>query len=175
MKTRDKEALEYVASSGHWRVTLDGEILTRRDKHGRVTVPEVWRPCEFISQGNRSGARHRIWVKGRRVYSARVVWRLTQGPIPDGYQVDHKDGDSLNRDPYNLQLLDCHDNIKAEVDRGRVFWFRPAPGRRLVAALTADVTLESTATKLYPSGNTTVIYTRRPLLERIKEWFLKWL
>ena len=138
MKTRDAEALEYVASSGHWRVTLDGEILTRRDKGGRVTSPEVWRPCEFISKGNRSQARHRIWVNGRRVYSNRVVWRLTQGPIPDGMQVDHIDDNAMNRDPLNLQLLDCHGNISKEVRAGRVFWFKPSPKEGVIPALTMD-------------------------------------
>jgi hypothetical protein len=138
MITRDAEALEYVASSGHWRVTLDGEILTRRDKRGKVTSPEVWRPCEFISKGNRSQARHRIWVNGRRVYSNRVVWRLTQGPIPEGMQVDHIDDNAMNRDPLNLQLLDCHGNISKEVRAGRVFWFKPNPKEGVIPALTMD-------------------------------------
>lgn len=131
MKTRDFEALEYVARSGYWRVTEDGDIETSRDVHGRPTEPPVWRSCTFPSPSKNSSTRKRIWVKGRRVYANRVVWRLTFGPIPEGYQVDHKDDDSLNDRPENLQLLDALGNLDKEANREgtRVCRFQPVPYR----------------------------------------------
>lgn len=130
MKTRDAEALQYVVESGHWRVNpKTGIITTRRDRQGRVTDPEVWRECEFSSQGNRGSARKRIWVNGQRVYSARVVWALTQGlPIPEDKKVDHKNDNSMDNRPVNLQLLDNKENIKKEVDVGRTCWFASKEG-----------------------------------------------
>jgi hypothetical protein len=131
MKTRDFEALEYVANSGYWRVTEDGDIETSRDVHGRPTDPAVWRSCTFPSPSKNSSTRKRIWVKGRRVYANRVVWRLTFGPIPEGYQVDHKDDNSLNDRPGNLQLLDSNGNLDKEANRDgtRVCRFQPVPYR----------------------------------------------
>ena len=128
MKTRDFEALEYVASSGYWRVTEEGDIETSRDVHGRPTDPPVWRSCTFPSPSKNSSTRKRIWVKGRRVYANRVVWRLTFGPIPEGYQVDHKDDNSLNDRPGNLQLLDGNGNLDKEANREgtRVRRYAPA-------------------------------------------------
>ena len=35
----------------------------------------------------------------------RAVWEATFGPIPDGLQVHHADGDKGNNDPANLRLL----------------------------------------------------------------------
>jgi hypothetical protein len=52
---------------------------------------------------------------------------LTFGPIPEGYQVDHRDDDSLNDKPDNLQLLDSNGNPDKEANREgtRVCRFRP--------------------------------------------------
>lgn len=37
-------------------------------------------------------------------YVHRLLWELFVGPIPDGYQIDHKDGNSLNNSLDNLRL-----------------------------------------------------------------------
>lgn len=42
--------------------------------------------------------------KGRS-YLHRDLWIAQHGPIPDGYEVDHRDGNPLNNDVSNLQLL----------------------------------------------------------------------
>jgi len=137
MKTRDFEALEYVASSGYWRVTEEGDIETSRDVHGRPTEPPVWRSCTFPSPSKNSSTRKRIWVKGRRVYANRAVWVLTHRlVIPEGYQIDHIDDDSLNDRPYNLQLMDAEGNRVKELANGRVHRFQRCPSQS--EALTAS-------------------------------------
>lgn len=41
----------------------------------------------------------------RKSYKAhRVVWEMTNGPIPDGWEIDHIDGDSIHNPPTNLRL-----------------------------------------------------------------------
>jgi len=117
MKTRDAEALEFIANSGQFMVRFDGTVLTSRDKHGRPTDPPVWRKATHISTSKQSSPRNRLWVNGKRVYGARAVYRLIYGPIPEGYQVDHKDDNSLNDAPENLQLLDGDGNLQKECAR----------------------------------------------------------
>lgn len=41
--------------------------------------------------------------KGKRLH--RMVWEYNNGPIPDGYEVHHVDGDKSHNDIENLQLL----------------------------------------------------------------------
>jgi len=117
VKTRDAEALEFIANSGQFMVRFDGTVLTSRDKHGRPTDPPVWRKATHISTSKQSSPRNRLWVNGKRVYGARAVYRLIYGPIPEGYQVDHKDDNSLNDAPENLQLLDGDGNLQKECAR----------------------------------------------------------
>ncbi len=129
MKTRDAEALQYVLESGLWKVDVEtGEVLTRRDRHGRDTEPPVWRPCTFPSPSKNSSTRKRIWVNGRRVYANRVVWVLThKRMIPEGYQIDHKDDNSLNDRPDNLELMDAEGNRVKELANGKVHRFQRCP------------------------------------------------
>lgn len=54
-----------------------------------------------------------VHYDGSRTWSeshARYVWRKLVGPIPEGYDVDHIDGDRTNDDPSNLQLLSKQEN-----------------------------------------------------------------
>lgn len=48
--------------------------------------------------------------KGRLLH--RVVWEATHGPIPEGYVIHHKDGNRLNYNVANLELMSRgkHDN-----------------------------------------------------------------
>ena len=43
--------------------------------------------------------------KQRRRIAHRWIWERANGPIPDGYEIHHRDGDALNNDPANLQLV----------------------------------------------------------------------
>ncbi len=43
-------------------------------------------------------------VGGKDVYMHRFIWEYLYGPIPDGYDVDHKDKNGLNNTPTNLRL-----------------------------------------------------------------------
>lgn len=41
---------------------------------------------------------------------AQAVWTHIHGPIPDGYDVHHLDGDKANDDPANLAIVDRHEH-----------------------------------------------------------------
>jgi len=44
------------------------------------------------------------WVQGEKVRLHRLVYQLHHGPIPEGKQVDHRDGNKLNNSISNLRL-----------------------------------------------------------------------
>lgn len=56
---------------------------------------------------------------GKWEYLARHTWRQHHGEIPDGYIVTHKDGDSLNCDIDNLQLMSRADNARRNYSRDK--------------------------------------------------------
>jgi len=47
----------------------------------------------------------RIWCADRYRMEHDVVWEGSNGPIPEGYEVHHRDEDPLNNEIGNLQLL----------------------------------------------------------------------
>lgn len=49
---------------------------------------------------------------GRRFKLHRLVWECFKGPIPGGYQVNHKDNNKINNRLSNLELLTPSENIK---------------------------------------------------------------
>ena len=53
---------------------------------------------------------YRLFSKGKRgelvrEYEHRIVWESNFGTIPDGFQIHHKDGNKLNNNINNLELI----------------------------------------------------------------------
>ena len=46
----------------------------------------------------------------------REIYRKHFGEIPEGYHVHHKDGNPLNNDPHNLELLTAEEHSRAHAD-----------------------------------------------------------
>lgn len=62
-----------------------------------------------IKPGDRAGTSEinfyiSVVFLGYRMRAHRIVWIMNNGPIPDGYTVDHKDNDPSNNDINNLRL-----------------------------------------------------------------------
>ena len=49
---------------------------------------------------------------------SRFIYAWFNGDIPDGYVVDHVNGDSFDNRPENLQLLTVGDNLKRRFESG---------------------------------------------------------
>jgi hypothetical protein len=56
-----------------------------------------------------------------------VVWERANGPVPDGYEVHHIDGDKQNPDLANLELLTRRDHkrLHSGCERRDGEWWKP--------------------------------------------------
>ncbi len=70
---------------------------------------------------------HRIQRNGRIVMAHRWVWEQANGPVPDGHDIHHIDGDKLNNDLGNLALVDrvTHKRLHSGCELRRGVWFKP--------------------------------------------------
>lgn len=67
--------------------------------------------------------------RGRfRAFAHRLVWVLHNGPIPDGFLVDHIDGDHLNNRIENLRLVNKSGNSQ-NTDKWRGCWLDGRTGK----------------------------------------------
>ena len=51
-----------------------------------------------------------VYVLGKKYRRSRVIYSLCKGPIPDGYVVDHIDGNRSNDHPDNLRVCTWQEN-----------------------------------------------------------------
>lgn len=59
----------------------------------------------------------RVGHKHKRDKVHRVIWRLYNGPIPPGLEIDHIDGDPGNNNISNLRLVTHAENIRFAMER----------------------------------------------------------
>lgn len=69
--------------------------------------------------GPQKDKRYLIQANGIRVYNYRVIWELFNGPIPEGFVVDHIDRDPLNCQIDNLRLCRQQENVLNKETRRR--------------------------------------------------------
>lgn len=51
-----------------------------------------------------------VWVNGKTQLTHRVLWESAYGPIPDGMQVDHINGDKMDNRLENLRIVTPQQN-----------------------------------------------------------------
>lgn len=97
-RSRELEKREHLLSS---LLLVDGAI-----KGGlRWKVRSGHHPAGTPAGNDQGSGYWQVTIRGIKLKSSRVVWIITNGQIPDGKEVDHKDGQRWNNDPGNLQLL----------------------------------------------------------------------
>ena len=90
-----------------WPFRVDGEYFQRFDQRSKEWVTQA---------GARDSAGYHMisWksTKGRVFKRAHIVcWETHNGPVPDGLEIDHIDGNKSNNNITNLRLVTHHENM----------------------------------------------------------------
>ena len=64
-------------------------------------------------------------INNKRISLHRVITKLYYGELPNGYCVNHKDGNKLNNHPNNLEYITLAENTKHSVKLGLHICNRP--------------------------------------------------
>lgn len=89
----------YTESVPSERMELDGKIYRRYPQSPRKHLRNYF---------SRSGSFYHV-----------ALWVKHHGPVPDGYHVHHKDGDTTNNDISNLECLSAEHHAAAHPGRGK--------------------------------------------------------
>lgn len=111
-----------LVESGELEIDREGNVWRVGIRKGLKTGGSVVIPCkryraERVVDGY---LQVRALIEGYR-YNAgahRLVWRYFNGPIPEGYTVNHKDGSKFNNHPDNLEPVTYSENAKHAHEMG---------------------------------------------------------
>ncbi len=107
---------------GHYQVSRSGQV--RSLKRGlRVMRPSTSRTGYPQLNLYRDG-------KVKHFYVHRLVAEAFIGPIPDGYEVNHKDGSKTNANADNLEIVTARQNIRHAIEMGLIPSMRGEQGPR---------------------------------------------
>jgi len=125
-----------------------GKVVRCTEDHKIFIEGRGWVEAKDIRLGdrvvhlvrNRRGASYagvKLTTQDRRdfVMEHRMVWEAVNGPIPDGYDVHHIDGDTYNNDVENLECLSHSDHStltrgECSNDHQALGYREDSPGRR---------------------------------------------
>lgn len=54
----------------------------------------------------------KVWIDGKNQYLHRVLWEEANGPIPEGMQIDHINGDRYDNRLENLRVVTRQENMR---------------------------------------------------------------
>lgn len=113
--------MKYLAKFPGYAVTPDGRVWS--DKSNR------WM-CLAINDRNSSSTYYRVSLRVAGAYKKAYVHELVAlayiGDRPEGYQINHKDGDKHNNHRSNLEYVTAYDNIRHAHQTGLM----PNPARK---------------------------------------------
>lgn len=72
----------------------------------------------LIVRGSERNGYLRITIRNKQYSIHRLVWETFNEPIPEGYYIDHIDGDKSNNALSNLRLVTQSDNMKNAMKNG---------------------------------------------------------
>jgi hypothetical protein len=100
-----------ILSDPNWRVTPEGHVLTCTPlRNAKGTA--AWRRAGRISISRNGLKRYwRVKYRGVEVYANRIVFAATYGYLSPFETIDHKDLNSLNDHPANLQSIPPGQNV----------------------------------------------------------------
>ena len=77
----------------------------------------------FMGYSTTSGYSALAWRYKGKVYHIlqhRLIWMLAHGPIPNGLQINHKNGNKKDNRLYNLEIVTPSENVKHAYNTGLI-------------------------------------------------------
>lgn len=81
---------------------------------------------------------------GHEQYAHRIVWSVVNGPIPKGYEVDHRNHRRADNRIVNLRAVTHLENVRASIRRGRVPMGTGMPNARLNDEVVRQIRAQAT-------------------------------
>lgn len=88
----------------NYAINIDGEVANLK--------------TGLIVRGSERNGYLRITIRNKQYSIHRLVWETFNEPIPEGYYIDHIDGDKSNNALSNLRLVTQSDNMKNAMKNG---------------------------------------------------------
>ena len=111
-----------MANEQEWMQLFDKGILIA-DGFGRIYRAKMYgKDLEIPNLIGTSGNRYKNVAckmasgKQRTIRAHRLIWWLFKGPIPDGLEINHKNGDKFDNIIGNLELLTHKENVQHSFD-----------------------------------------------------------
>lgn len=116
-ETRSIDIVLSLIADGMFSVDAEGSVWRHkiRTRWGYRAVPE--RRADHVFPVGYRYVSVTINRKQVAVPAHRVVWQALHGAIPDGMQINHKDGDRSNNRPDNLEVVTGAENIQHSYDK----------------------------------------------------------
>lgn len=99
----------------NYKVGKDGTVISLRGLEPKVLKPQLTTQSnkKYLSVGlyNKDNRRNSKGMKvPKMLYLHRIVWETYMGDIPEGFEIDHIDGNPHNCSLENLQLVTHREN-----------------------------------------------------------------
>lgn len=103
------EAALHLILTGVIEVRADGSVWKLRNLN--TTPLDAPRRLETTAKNGYLAVRVNLNRKAYMMWAHRLVWTVLSGPIPEGLEINHKDGDPTNNHPSNLELVTPRENM----------------------------------------------------------------
>ena len=102
----------YHISVGAIDVDKYGNVWTLKKHYQDGTFRDVT-PRIYKTRDDRGYIRIGLYLSNKyyNIFAHRIVWLFYKGLIPDGLQINHKNGIKDNNRPENLEVVTCQQNI----------------------------------------------------------------
>jgi HNH endonuclease len=113
--------MRFVRGMTPWNKGLRGIHLSPGSEYRKGRRSEKWLPVGTVTMRRHKYDKPRMWLKVAEpnVWKLRavVVWERKHGRLPRGHIVHHKDHDTLNDSPRNLEALTRAEHVREHKPR----------------------------------------------------------